>query len=72
MSNLIVIGLQHLAKLLDRLIPLQGGRTILIAVLTIVGNITFFLTGSLTPEQVSNNILVAFGLIYASLHKSTT
>ena len=70
MPALIVQGLPALAKFLDKLVPLQGGRTYLIAALTIGGNIFLFLTGQVTGEQAASTILTAGGLSYAALHKT--
>ena len=69
MQAIIVQVLQLIAKGVDKAVPLQGGRTILVAVLTIIGNVAMYLTGKSDPTEVANNLLLSFGLIYAALHK---
>ena len=72
-DNLIVLGLNKLAQLLDRLVPMQGGRTMLVAVLAIVGNLCWFFTGKETANEATNNIVMAFGIVFAAMQdrKST-
>lgn len=69
MNALIVQALQLIAKGLDKAVPLEGGRTILVAVLQIVGCISLNLNGQMTGDVAALGISSAIGTIYASLHK---
>ena len=71
MQALLVQGLQAIGKLLDKAVPLQGGRTILVTILVIVTNVAGFLSGQIQGELAASNILLALGTIYASVHKPT-
>ena len=70
MNILIVQALQLIAKGVDKAIPLQGGRTIAVSVLQIVGSISLYLTGKMEADVAALAISSAIGLIFASLHKS--
>jgi len=65
----IVKLLQGLAKLLDKYVPGQGARHILIVVLSVVAQATLFLTGQQTAEQAATNIAGLVAVIFAALHK---
>lgn len=69
MTQLIVQALQLIAKGLDKAIPLQGGRTVLVAVLQVVGSVSLYLNGQMTGEVAALGISSAIGTIYAALHK---
>lgn len=69
MSAIIVQILQLLAKGLDKAVPLQGGRHILVAVFQILGSISLYLTGKMEADVAALAISSAIGLIYAALHK---
>lgn len=70
MGALVGTALKFLAGLLDKYVPGQGSRTVAVAILTIIANVTMFLTGQATAEVAGNNIVLAAGLIFASKHKA--
>lgn len=69
MQTLIVQLLQLVAKGLDKAVPLQGGRTILVSILQIIGSLSLYLTGKMEADVAALAISSAVGLIFSSLHK---
>lgn len=66
--SIIVKLLQSLARLLDKYIPGQGARHILLVILAIVAHVAMFLQGAESAEAAAAGIVQAIAVIFAAAH----
>jgi hypothetical protein len=69
--NIIVKLLQKLAGLLDKYIPGQGARHIVLVILAIVAHVAMYLQGAESAEAAAAGIVQAIAVIFAAKHIAT-